>query len=118
MKVLRSGSMAKDITFTCEHCGCVFSLDDYNDWSGDWYHNCPPFNENNWKMVFNYKIDCPECNAYLNIGANPAEGNPNLCSYNHIFNRPDWNKRYSILNKENPNVENNGETLDMLDEGL
>ena len=95
MKILKDGLRAKDITFNCPACDCVYSLDDYKDWiihkkkvdiKGDIF-------------VYEYISICPQCTYEVFRACNFNNLKSRNCFHNSIhaemiFNRDDFKERY------------------------
>ena len=95
MKVMQSGLFAKDINIRCERCECIYALDDYNDWSGEWYNI---YHNGGVDKIYKYETRCPECNYLQHFGCNYQEVGLDLHSlYDDLFAREDWSERYSMV---------------------
>lgn len=93
MQVIRHGLMSKNsIIINCEACHCLYSVDDRNDWCGEWDYNFADHD-----FVYTYKCKCPECGYIKYFGANSEEGISRLINPQPIFSREDWDERYKVM---------------------
>ena len=109
MKVISGNQVNPEgIDVLCECCHCEYRIEDRNDWDQEqvFYDSNPyGFITTNHK-VMNYITHCPVCGYEFFLGVNPRESsNDNIAPrYSWIFDRPDWNERYSMEAVINKNV--------------
>ena len=98
MKVLKHGLTWNEvITFTCNTCDCVYTVNDSSNCETEIGYY--PLELNTKKVVYYYS-KCPECGSYKNIGCNPNEAEGLFSPWQIIFNRPDWNDRDKVSIEE------------------
>lgn len=95
MKIIKHGHLNKDgIHFVCPVCNCEFVVED----STDLDYNIITLFET--KKCVQYTYYCPECGhiEYLGINPNKYSNGEYISPYAHIFNRSDWEERFSCDN--------------------
>lgn len=94
MKIKSDGYFGENITFTCEHCACVYEVESKDDWK---INQISILADYGFKKIPEYNVVCPKCKCEKYLGFQITDA-PFMISgiIDILSERKDWEKRFKV----------------------